>query len=164
VLEHIHEPVAFLRDAVRPRVRRRLLIEVPNFASLHARAAGPGWRDLRPEQHVCHYEPESLRKVLTAAGYHVVRVYTRWQPLWSVHAARELVATLPALVGVSTPPRVATPRGPDLPATSYTPPRGLRQALVESSRLAMLPLVRLLEARGFGERLVIEAAPPAEAR
>lgn len=170
VLEHVHEPVAFLRDEVGPRVRRRLLIEVPNFASLLARAEGRRWRDLRPEQHVCHYEPDSLRRVVTAAGFDVVRVYTRWQPLWSLRAARELVSALPALTrspgrGPADAKTLGTDgRAHEAARVPYQRPAGLRLSLVRATRLAMRPLVRTLEKGQLAERLVIEAAPPGMAR
>jgi SAM-dependent methyltransferase len=160
VLEHIHEPLPFLRDVVRPHVGRRLVIEVPNFASLAARADGPRWRDLRPEQHVTHFEPETLRRLVAAAGYHVHRVGTLWEPLWSLRSAVELLRLLPYAV-LRPSHDSATPAAPLglLDVKHYAPPQGARRVLVETSRRACAPLVRAIERGCLAERLFVEATP-----
>jgi len=159
VLEHIHDPVTFLAHDVAPRVGRVLLIEVPNFASFAAQAEGPRWKDLRPEQHVHHFEPQTLRATVEIAGFEVLQVYTLVEPLWSLRAALRTLGMLRALAG----PRRFTPADlpPPAPATSpdWRPPRGLHAALVGTSRVVLLPLVRHIERRLRGERLVLEAQP-----
>jgi SAM-dependent methyltransferase len=163
VLEHIHEPLGFLRDEIRPRVGRRLLIEVPNFASLGSRVHGPRWRDLRPDQHVIHYTPETLGRLVEQAGLRVLDVTTLSEPLWSL---RGTVYTLGLLRGLLSPPShgngaSADPRpaanGSD--ATDYRPPTGLKRAATELSRITMAPLVAALNRAGLSERLVVEAEP-----
>jgi SAM-dependent methyltransferase len=175
VLEHVHEPIAFLRDTVAPRVGRRLLIEVPNFGSLASRVYGSKWRDLRLEQHVCHYTGTTLSRVVTAAGLRVRRVYTLWQPLWSLRANLEL-AQLAAggLRGVDRrwepSDHIGSHDGVSQNGTgggyvdekgSYRRPTGLRRSAVRMTALVSRPLVSALERRGHGDRLVVEAEPGA---
>jgi len=161
VLEHIHEPLPFLRDEVAPRVGRLLVVEVPNFSSLASRVHGPRWRDLRPDQHVFHYTPSILPRLLAQAGFRPVRVTTLWEPLWSLRTALNCLRLLPALV---RRPRHDEPRPGAGPAevsdpASYRRPTGPKLVLTEASRLAFRPLVRSLEVAGLGERLVVEAEP-----
>ena len=72
VLEHVPEPVPFLR-AVRARLRPggRLLIMTPNLASWLARVSGPRWVSLKVPEHVLYYTPHSIRRVLADAGFAV---------------------------------------------------------------------------------------------
>jgi SAM-dependent methyltransferase len=161
VLEHIHDPVAFLASHLPSRVGRLLLVEVPNFASLGARTDGLRWKDLRLEQHVQHFEPATLRGTLEAAGFQVERIYTLGEPLWSLHAARRTVRSLGALGGRAHLVPADPPSLPPAPPMDWLPPRGLRAGLVEASRVALLPLVRWIERTNRGERLVAEARPRA---
>ena len=163
VLEHVHAPVEFLRDSIVPRVRGRLIVEVPNFDSLSARVYGPRWRDLRPEQHVYHYTRESLAAVIESAGLQVREIYTLWQPLWSLRAAMELSELLRGLLaGVDR--RWAAAPAHDAGDSArkqahYRRPTGLRRAAARSSQVLCRPAVKALEARGLGERLVVHAQP-----
>jgi SAM-dependent methyltransferase len=158
VLEHVHDPVGFLRDAVRPRVGRRLLVEVPNFECLARRAHGPRWRDLRPDQHVQHFTAQSLAAVATEAGYTPVRVYSLWEGLWTMRGGLEVMALLPALVRPlpeDTPPGGAPRATGD--ASLYKSPVGWRGVAASAVRLALRPTVRALEKARLGSRLVLEA-------
>ncbi len=163
VLEHIHQPQEFLRTMVKPRVRGRLLIEVPNFDSLGSRIEAARWRDLRPEQHVYHYTRQSLSQLVTSAGFRVLRVRTLWIPLWSLRSASELLRLLGrAVISPDRRPRASmTPVKGARSATRphYQPARGLRRLLTATSDLAFRPLVAAVEASGLGERLAIEAEP-----
>ncbi len=161
VLEHIQDPVRFLAEEVAPRTRRALLIEVPNFASLGAQADGLRWKDLRPEQHVHHFEPATLSAVVAAAGFEVVRVYTLAEPLWSLRAALRTLRTLRALAGPREFTLATVPPSLAAAVPEWTPPRGLRAAITNTSRLVFRPLVRWIERTQRGERLVLEARPPA---
>jgi SAM-dependent methyltransferase len=161
VLEHIHEPLPFLKAEVAPRVGRLLVVEVPNFSSLASRVHGPRWRDLRPDQHVFHYTPSVLPRLLAEAGFRPVRVTTLWEPLWSLRTALSCLRLLPGLV---RRPRHDGPRpGGGLAEVSdpasYRRPKGSKLVLTEASRLALRPLIRSLEVAGLGERLVVEAEP-----
>lgn len=161
VLEHVHAPVDFLRDSVVPRVGRWLLVEVPNFDSLAARVYGRRWRDLRPEQHVYHYTRDQLAAVIEKAGLRVRQAYSVWQPLWSLRATVELVDQLLGLmIGVdrrwrNTP--VLAPADSSRSQARYARRTGLRRAAAEGTRIACRPVVRVLESRGLGERLVVVA-------
>jgi SAM-dependent methyltransferase len=160
VLEHIPGPLAFLRDQVRPRVGRRLLLEVPNFEALASRVHGPRWRDLRPDQHLHHFTRKTLPPLVEQAGFRVLATYTLWEPLWSLRTGLDLLGLLPGLV---RPPQHGAP-APLPPANvsdveRYTEPRGAKGLAVNASRLLFRPLVAGLEAAGRGDRLVVEAEP-----
>ncbi len=162
VLEHIHGPLAFLRDEVVPRVGRRLLIEVPNFASLAARTHGPRWKDLRPEQHVYHYTPDSLARMVEAAGLKVRRVTSFSEPLWSVRTAVDTLRLLPTLVlsnrQESTPFEPGSAMGVQ-DVSDFQPARGLKKVAADLAGIAMWPILRTLENRCHAQRLVVEAEP-----
>ena len=162
VLEHIHGPLAFLRDEVAPRVGRRLLIEVPNFASLPSKVHGPKWKDLRPEQHVYHYTPDSLPRMVEAAGLQVRRVTSLSEPLWSLRTAIDTLRLLPQLVGPrrqeSTPFEPGSAMGVH-DVSEFQPPRGLKKVAANLAGVAMRPIVRTLENRCHAQRLVVEAEP-----
>jgi SAM-dependent methyltransferase len=158
VLEHIRHPGDFLRDEVRPRVGRRLLVEVPNFASLARRAHGPRWRDLRPDQHVQHFTPQTLSSLAYRSGFTPVRVYTLWESLWTMRGALEVVALLPALL--LPLPLDTAPGGPPRASgdpTRYRPPVGWRGVAARGAKAALWPAVRALERAQLGSRLVLEA-------
>lgn len=87
VLEHLPDPGAALRAAagwLRPN--GWLLVGVPNFASPLARAAGARWAGLVPEQHVWHFTPTALRRLVRAAGFTRVR----WRTCMLMYAPRSL--------------------------------------------------------------------------
>jgi len=76
-LEHLTEPLLALR-----RVREVLIpggcaiVLVPNFASWEARLGGEYWPHLDVPRHLYHYEPDTLRRLLEAAGFQAVDVTT----------------------------------------------------------------------------------------
>lgn len=159
VLEHIQDPVAFLARDVAPRVGRLLLVEVPNFASLAAQAEGPRWKDLRPEQHVHHFEPRTLRAAVEAAGFEVLRVYTLAVPLWSLRATLSTLRSLRALAGSRSFESADLPPPAPVAASDWRPPQALRWAVVETNRMLLRPLVAWIERTLGAERLVLEAQP-----
>jgi SAM-dependent methyltransferase len=70
VLEHLAQPRATLeavRSALRPGAR--LLLELPNIASLRAAREGEAWYGMEPAHHVAHYSPQALDALLRAAGF-----------------------------------------------------------------------------------------------
>lgn len=162
VLEHIHDPVTFLREEVAPRARHRVLVEVPNFDSLPSRVHGQRWRDLRLDQHVFHYTASTLEMIVRAAGQEPVRTYTLWDPLWTARSAWEMVTLLSSS---ALHPRRRETVGTTLrplnvrDVETFTPPAGWRKLLGTGSRIALWPSVRLLEGLGLGPRLVVEARP-----
>lgn len=84
VLEHVADPYDFLSKEVFPLVRAGglVFIEVPNFASLEARVLKDEWEDLRPEQHLWHFTPESMEILIERVGGSSVRLFTAGPPLW----------------------------------------------------------------------------------
>lgn len=162
VLEHIPAPRAFLRDQVRPRVGRRLLVEVPNFGSLAARVHGPRWRDLRPDQHLQHFTPRTLSALLIGAGFRPVAVATLWEPLWSLRTAADVLGLLAGALRRPRPVDAARGLAGVADVSTYAPPRGWKRVAVEGSRWVFLPLVAALRRAGLGERLVVEAEPEPE--
>jgi len=77
VLEHMTDGLAFLRSIARwARPGGYVVIEVPNFGSIHRRAFGGGWPGLRPLEHVAHYTPVTLASAMQRAGLGPVRVHT----------------------------------------------------------------------------------------
>jgi SAM-dependent methyltransferase len=70
VLEHLAQPrdtLAGVRTALRPG--GRLLLELPNIASLRATRQGEDWYAMEPAHHVAHYSPGALDALLRASGY-----------------------------------------------------------------------------------------------
>lgn len=70
VLEHVEDPRRFLaaaRRAVRPG--GRLVLEVPNYASVAARRLGPSWPGLQPQFHRWHFTAASVRRLVAEAGF-----------------------------------------------------------------------------------------------
>jgi 2-polyprenyl-3-methyl-5-hydroxy-6-metoxy-1,4-benzoquinol methylase len=70
VLEHLRDPaatVAELRRVLRPG--GELVLSVPNFGSAQARWAGAAWFHLDPPRHLWHFSLDSLRRLVTRAGF-----------------------------------------------------------------------------------------------
>ncbi len=72
VLEHVRDPLEFLRAA------RRLLVPggtvcigVPNLGSLIAKVMGRRWYFYIPEEHLHFFNPATLRRLLSRAGFEV---------------------------------------------------------------------------------------------
>lgn len=77
VLEHMSEPVEFLRTIARwAKPGGHILVEVPNFRSFHRKHARERWTGLRKLEHIGHFEPATIRSVLERAGLRPVRIDT----------------------------------------------------------------------------------------
>ena len=106
-LEHVPDPLQFLRQ-----VRLRLAdggvfaLSVPSFASLPARVLRSRWWTLKPEQHIGHFTPATLRLVAARAGLVITTVIT--SPVSRANFGRtdSLVA-----MGRAIPDGPATPGG-----------------------------------------------------
>lgn len=76
-LEHVPDPLEFLRQ-----VRSRLAddgvfaLSTPYFSSLPSKLLGKRWWTLKPEQHIWHYTPATLRTLAARAGLVVTEVIT----------------------------------------------------------------------------------------
>lgn len=74
-LEHELEPLAALRAAGRVlRPDGRLILKMPNYASLNRRVRGARWCGFRFPDHVNYFTPASLRTMVEAAGLEVTRM------------------------------------------------------------------------------------------
>lgn len=77
VLEHMSDGRAFLQSIARwARPGGHVVIEVPNWGSVHRRAYGAAWPGLRPLEHVAHYTPRTLATTMRRAALEVVAVHT----------------------------------------------------------------------------------------
>jgi SAM-dependent methyltransferase len=104
VLEHVHDPGRLLRavfDALKPN--GHLFVSVPNLAGWGFRTFGAAWFPLDLPRHLLHFTPDTLRRVVTDAGFVVDAIKTRghvkwmgysaerarkWRPRWWTPAAR----------------------------------------------------------------------------
>jgi SAM-dependent methyltransferase len=74
-LEHVHDPLAVLREARRVHVPGgRLIAAVPNIESLPFYVFGRSWFGLDLPRHLTHFSPKTLRAMLEVAGFHVQSV------------------------------------------------------------------------------------------
>jgi 2-polyprenyl-3-methyl-5-hydroxy-6-metoxy-1,4-benzoquinol methylase len=78
VVEHLEHPVAHLRAAARAlKPDGLLLIETQNVASLFARILGRKWQHYKHAEHLYHFDPRSLPRLLDLAGFEQVRASPR---------------------------------------------------------------------------------------
>jgi SAM-dependent methyltransferase len=113
VLEHMTDGLAFLRMISRwARPGGYVVIEVPNWRSVHRRTFAGDWPGLRPLEHVAHYAPSTLRTAFLRAGLAPVRVLTPGF-IWSHQTLGQAVTDLgaPRLDPWMQRARVLTRRG-----------------------------------------------------
>ncbi len=71
-LEHMDNPVSILKKVKRLLKKGAIVfIDVPNIGSLSARILGKRWPFILPEEHIFHFTPQTLRKVLQKSGFKV---------------------------------------------------------------------------------------------
>lgn len=78
VLEHLPQPLDTLVTAfslLRPG--GAMLVEVPNIGSWYARVFGDNWFHYDVPRHLFHFNPETLHRIVSAAGFHISRTETR---------------------------------------------------------------------------------------
>ena len=74
VLEHLHDPRAYLesaRELLEPE--GRLIVQVPNAACWQFRLLGGAWNGIDVPRHLFDYRARDLEKLLHAAGFEVLR-------------------------------------------------------------------------------------------
>jgi SAM-dependent methyltransferase len=88
-LEHVHDPLAALRDAHRLLdAQGRLLVSVPNLESLSSRWFGSNWYGLDVPRHLTHFTSETLRGMLQRAGFAETSILQEQHASWIRHSAR----------------------------------------------------------------------------
>lgn len=75
VIEHVPDPQSVLRrihSLLKPT--GHLLLETQNVASLWARLLGPRWHHYKHHEHLYHFTPATIRRLLDDCGFRVVQV------------------------------------------------------------------------------------------
>jgi 2-polyprenyl-3-methyl-5-hydroxy-6-metoxy-1,4-benzoquinol methylase len=73
VLEHVTAPIKLLGEAHRIlKDDGMLVVGVPNIGSIMARIMRERWLSLRPEEHIWHFTPNTLRRLLDRAAFHEI--------------------------------------------------------------------------------------------
>jgi 2-polyprenyl-3-methyl-5-hydroxy-6-metoxy-1,4-benzoquinol methylase len=71
-LEHVHEPLAVLRDAYDLLIPGgKLIVACPNWDSWPAKWFGTSWFGLDVPRHLTHFTPDTLKAMLNTAGFSV---------------------------------------------------------------------------------------------
>lgn len=72
-LEHLENPLDIFKKA-RTLLKKggKIFVDVPNFGSLSSSILGRRWPYLAPSEHLYHFEPRTLKKVITKAGFKVI--------------------------------------------------------------------------------------------
>jgi 2-polyprenyl-3-methyl-5-hydroxy-6-metoxy-1,4-benzoquinol methylase len=88
-LEHVHRPLAILREAFTLLVPGgKLVVACPNIDSWAFRAFGPSWFGLDVPRHLVHFTPATLRGMLTAGGFRVEQLRLIRHSDWLRSSAR----------------------------------------------------------------------------
>jgi 2-polyprenyl-3-methyl-5-hydroxy-6-metoxy-1,4-benzoquinol methylase len=99
VLEHLPDPARALREVWRVlRPGGRVIVAVPNFASVQARWAGPAWFHLDAPRHLYHFPLSALRRLLEDSGFVCESEHhfsLRQNPFGWVQSAMNRVSWLP---------------------------------------------------------------------
>jgi methyltransferase family protein len=149
VLEHTRDPLAQLQHAAaRLNDGGRLLVAVPNGASLCSRLLGRDWSWYIPPAHIWYLTPDSLRTLAARAGFAPRWITTRQGD--ADNPAVELAA------GVGRRLRRA-PAAAD--AASFTrtqealTQRRPGRALIRTASRVLLPISLAVSAAGLGDEL-----------
>lgn len=103
VIEHVPDPLALLAEARRVLKDDGLLVvQSPNMASAMAAVAGARWGWWTVPDHLYHFTPATMRRLVQAAGLRVVRCDT-WEPAHDLMV--EILLGIPPLAALSGRPR-----------------------------------------------------------
>lgn len=73
VLEHVDNPRLMLSEIRRILKKDGIIVVgVPNIGSLMARIRGSKWASLRPEEHIWHFTPSTLKRLIKQEGFDIV--------------------------------------------------------------------------------------------
>lgn len=76
-LEHIPETKKSLKKVGKLLEKGGyVFICVPNFGSYWSKLRGENWRWLNTSEHIYHFTPDSIRRILSKAGFKEIEVYT----------------------------------------------------------------------------------------
>jgi len=76
VLEHLHDPISALKKLHNWSTPEAWFIfSVPNAGSLEFRIFKDNWYALQAPTHLHHFTPNSLKKVIEASGWHIVKIH-----------------------------------------------------------------------------------------
>ena len=88
-LEHVHRPLAILREAYRLLVPGgKIVVATPNLESLPFYWFGSSWFGLDLPRHLTHFTPKALREMLETAGFRVESVRMLRHADWLRSSAR----------------------------------------------------------------------------
>ena len=111
VLEHLPDPLAFVRQALTWLVPGGLLaLTLPDAASPMARLMGRHWFHYAPPDHVHYFTPATIRGLLERAGADAIAVRRVWKPLTLDYAAAQLAESNPQLGRLMTLLAAIAPR------------------------------------------------------
>ena len=75
VIEHIHDPLAFLTEVHRIlKPDGVIYLTTGNIEGLRAKRDGAKWYYLTPQYHICFFAPRTIRKILENSGFEVMEI------------------------------------------------------------------------------------------